>query len=242
MAFGDLVQSVATTTGVSGDLTSPTLGVGATAGNLLVVTAARSAPHSSGGAWPTVNGTAAIQDSGIAPGPNMGAAIWAVVAAGSETGVTFAGETNASGNWTVTLAEYERPTGGFASPALDVSAEDTSALASTVTTLSSGTTAATAVASSFAVALFAIDNGGNFGTPAFTNSFALSFTTISGARAGHLVATKVLSATGTQETTLSYSAGGAADELYGAIAVFSSSGGGGGGGKPWLYYARMRAH
>ena len=220
MAFGDLVQSASSTSG-SGVLTTPTLGAGATAGNLLVFAAARASTHSSGGAWPAVSGFTALDDSGINIG-NMAGAWWYKVAAGSETTVSLSGETNQAGNWTASLLEFEAPTAGWATTPLDVKAENDANIASTTSTLSSGTTAATSVAESLALAFFAIDIGSSIGTESYTNSFGTAPKVTTGARAGHGTAKKVLSATGTQTTTITI---GTADEIYGAIAVFAADAG-----------------
>jgi hypothetical protein len=215
MAFGATVQS-ASSTAASGALTSPTLSGGATAGNLLVFRAVRSSTHGSGGAWPTVSGYTLIYATGINTG-NMAAAWWAKLASGGETTVSLSGETNASGNWTASLAEYE---GSFAAGTADVKAENTANLASTTSSISTGTTGSTSASSALALTLFGIDAGSSFGTRQYTNSFAEDVLVTSGGRAAHVTAKKVLSATGAQETTLSYSAGGTADEMYGSIAVF----------------------
>src|SRR5690606_31483668 len=74
-------------------------------------------------------------------------------------------------------------------------------------------------ASSLALAFFAVDQGLNFGTRAYTNSFTEVAAATSGARAGGVLAKRVLTTTGTHETTLSYSAGGGADEMYAALVV-----------------------
>lgn len=216
MAFGDRIQT-ATNTGTSG-AANVTFSA-ATAGNLLVFTITRSAATSAAGdVFSTPSGWAnlpAANDSG----DNMAAGGWYKIAAGGETSVALDG-TNESGNWTAIVNEYE---GAFDATPLDVVAEDESNTATAVTSQASGTTATTAQNDELAVAYFGIDNGGNFGTKQYSNSFTEQGVLISGARAGSTQATRVLTATGTYTTTLSYSAGGSADEMYGAIATFKKA-------------------
>lgn len=223
MAFSDVVQVSPTGSSTSGEATA-TLSAGATAGNLLVFAVARSSAHGLPGAvWGAITGWTAGPQTQLDPAGNMAAAVWWKIAAGGETTVTT-DDTNESGNWCAVIVEYEGPfTGGF-----DVQAENEDNTASAVTSQTSGTTATTAVAQSLAVAVFMADNGGNVTDGrAYTNDFGEDAFANSGARASVLVASKVLSATGTVETTFSTTDTG--DEMYGAVLVFSGTAGGGGG-------------
>lgn len=224
MAFGDTVQISPLGSNTSGEA-SATLSAGATAGNLLVFVVSRAATTATSGDWGTISGWT-LGPFSPADGGNMCAAMWWKIAAGSETSATTV-STDEIGAWTAKIIEFEGP---FDATPYDVEADDETNVSSTTTTKASGTTATTAVASSLAVAFFAIDAGVNFGTKQYSNSFTEVTDGISGGRAALAVAKKVLSATGTQSTTLSYSSGGTADEMYGAIAVWKGDGGGGGGG------------
>jgi hypothetical protein len=122
---------------------------------------------------------------------------------------------------------------------LDVYAEANSGT-SNVTSQTSGTTGTTAQSSAHAFALFSSDSKGNTDAGvAFTNGFTSTYTytepgSINTGTSGLYSAEKVLSATGTQETT--FSTTGAGDQMIGAIAVFYLAGGGGGGGSNGMYY------
>lgn len=221
MALGDLTQAVATASATSGNLTTPTLGSGATAGNLLIFSAARSSTHTSGGAWPAVSGFTLLYSTAANTG-NMAGAWWYKIAAGGETTVSLSGETNAAGNWTAALSEWDAPTVGWNVTPLDEKQENTAGLSATATSISTNTTASTSVAEALALALFCVDSGNSLGTPSYTNSFTTGLTASSGARAAHVVAKKVLSVTGTQETTITINT---ADEIYASIAVFSADAG-----------------
>lgn len=225
MAFGDVVQS-ASGSGTTGN-GSATLSVGATAGNLLVFAIARAATGV-GVAWGSISGFSAGPSSPADSG-NMCGAMWSKIATGGETTVSTA-MTSPTGNWTATIVEYEGP---FDATPIDVTAEDETHLTTTTSSKSSGTTATTAQADALAIGFYGIDNGANFGTKTYSNSFSEVITAVTGSRAGHTQARRVLSSTGTYESTLSYSSGGTADEMYGAIMVFKKDAGGGGGGTTW---------
>jgi hypothetical protein len=223
MAFGAFVQQN-TTTGASGAATTPTLAAGATAGNLLILCVTRA---STIGTPPTVTAPAMTQLTATAAG-NLSAVWYYAIAAGTETTVTLANETNTAASFRCTLAEYEGPFAAV-SP-LDVTAEDETNLASIVTTCTSGTTATTAQNVALAIAYFcgdsasAVDGGG---TRNYTNSFTENLwesTAVSNSRAGHALASLVTSTTGTYTTT--YSVTDTGDEMYGAIAVFKADSGG----------------
>lgn len=213
MAFGDTVQTSPTGTNTSGEATA-TLSAGATAGNLLIFAFARSAVTAITGDWGTIAGWT-IGPSSPANSGNMGAAWFWKIAAGGETVVTTA-STDETGNWCAVIVEIEGP---FAASPFDVSAEDESNISTPVTSQSTGTTAATAQADEFAVAFFGADNGSNVTDGrAYSNSFTEVVFANSGARAPALIAKKVLSATGTVQSTFSTTDTG--DEMYGAVMTF----------------------
>lgn len=229
MAFGDLVQQVATT-GASGSATSPTISA-ATAGNLLVLSLARSGAQTT---YPSVTGFTALHAVPAEGGPALAGKWWWKISAGGETGVTLADEVGA-GNWRMSLAEFEGP---FEASPFDVEAEDESNIAATDTVQPSGTTATTAQADALALALFVSDSAGSFDTGrSYDNSFTEQFfesATVSAARAGMAMASRVLTATGTYTTSMTTTDTG--DEMWGAIAVWKKSGGGGGGGSTYPGY------
>lgn len=212
MAFGDLVQSK-TATGASGEA-SVTLDAGATAGNLLKLTVTRSALTATTGDWGSItdwtNGPRSPGNSG-----NMGGAVWWKIATGGETAVTTA-MTDETGNWTAIVEEYE---GAFAASPHDQSNDDETHISSTTTSQATGDITTTQN-DALLLASFGIDNGANFGTRQYTNSFTETVVVTSGGRAGTVCAKRVVAATGTYGSTLSYSAGGTTDEMYGAIISF----------------------
>lgn len=216
MAFGDTVQTSPTGTNTSGEA-SATLSSGATAGNLLVFAIARSAVTAITGDWGAITGWTAFPQSPGNTG-NLGSAAWWKIAAGGETSVTTA-STDETGNWCAVVTEYE---GAFAASPLDVQAEDETHISSTATTQSSGTTATTAQNDALAIAYFGADNGSNVTDGrSYSNSFTEVVFANSGARASVTVCKKVLSATGTVETTFTTTDTG--DEMYGAVAVFKKA-------------------
>lgn len=219
MAFGDFIQSN-TTTGGSGAATTPTLGAGATAGNLLVLMLSRSAGS---GTLPTVTGFTAISDD---VSGNLTGAWWYMEASGGETTVTLSGESG-TGTWRLCLAEFEGP---FPASPLDVQAEDVTNVSTVVTSQSTGTTGTTSQADALALGFWTADGAANVdGTRGYTNSFTervFEHGLTSSARAAIILASKVLAATGTVECTFSCTDTG--DEMYGAVAVFKKDAGGGG--------------
>lgn len=223
MAFGDFIQ-VASATGASGVATTPTLSVGATAGNLLIAVLARSG---SGGTFPSVSGFTSI--SGVNSG-NIAAEWWYNEAAGGETTVSLSGEATTTGNWRFVLAEFEGP---FPASLLDVGVanESEANISTVVTSQPSGTSGTTSQADALAVAVFTADSGSNVdGSRTYNSSFTervFESTTASPARASVALATRVLTATGTYSCTFSCTDTG--DEMYGAIAVFLKETAAGGG-------------
>lgn len=212
MAFGDVIR-VTKVSLASGE--AAVTFIAAALGNKLDFIIGRSATHSAGGAWGTPSGWTPLPDSGIAVGNVAGAGFYKI-SDGTETTVATAG-TNVQGNVQCMVIEYEGP---FAAVPLDVVAEDVTNLTNVVTSQTTGTTATTAQNDALAVAYWAFDRGDTIdGSRAYTNSFTeVGFSDQSAARAGAIVAKKVLSATGTVECTFSCTDTG--DELYGAVAVF----------------------
>lgn len=217
MAFGTRVQS-AQGTGASGNA-SATLGATATVGNLLLFMVARSTAHGSGGAWGSPgDGFTLLHDSGVNTG-NMGAAWWWKVSEGDETAVSVAG-TNESGNWRAVIEEFEGPF--HATTPFDTAVEDAGNIGTVVTSQPTGTTGTTAQANALAVAFIAADSAVNVdGGRSFSNSFTentFASDSVSAARVAVIVASRVLSATGTYSTTFTTTDTG--DEMYGSIAIF----------------------
>lgn len=217
MAFGDTVQS-ALATGASGEA-SATLSAGATAGNLLAFTIARSAT-TGGGDWGSITDWTSGPRASAASGLVTGAMFW-MIAAGGETTVTTA-MTSETGNWAASLVEYEGP---FSASPLDQSTDDETNVNSVVTSQSSGTTGSTAQNDELAIANFCIDSAPNATDGrSYNNSFTEVTFANSGARAGNIQAKKVLTATGTVECTFTTTDIG--DRMYGAIATWKKSAGG----------------
>lgn len=214
MAFGDTVQSGSIGSNTTGDASASCSA--ATAGNLLIAVVARNGVTATTGAWGTVTGWSLLWSSPANSG-NMCGSIWGKIAAGGET--SFATTmTNPAGNWVCQIHEFEGPFDPSFHDAAGGNENETN-IASTTNTISTNTGGTTASASSLALAFFAVDSGVSFGTLSFNNSFTLVATATSGGRAGATLAKRVLSSTGTYSCTLSYSAGGASDEMYAALAI-----------------------
>lgn len=138
---------------------------------------------------------------------------------------TGSGETSI--NWTyVNVASWlcQAWAGVYTMPtttiSVDVNAQANSGV-STTTSQVSGTTAATALADSLALALFGSDSATNtVAGGALTNSFTILSNVNVGTNAGLVVGEKILSATGAQESTYSTTASG--DQMWGAVVVFKS--------------------
>lgn len=156
-----------------------------------------------------------------------GSLFYAPNAAAITGGVDTLGFTkNAAGNRPTAAAGIELTAIATASP-LDVF----QVANGTGTTQTTGTTAATSVADSMAVAIWINDSLLNW--TGATNSFSafdVNFGTLAGAGGGGRLAIghKALSATGTVESTATRAAG-AGVTVVGGVAVFKGSGGGGGG-------------
>lgn len=206
-----------TSTGGSGTSRTPALGVGATAGNLLVagvVVSSSSAGFTTPTGWTLLHH---YQASGA-----LNFAFYYRVSDGTETNVTMSWVNTLQSN--AFIAEYEGWTG---TPTLDQSAENETNLASATTSCSSGSITTTQAAC-LLVAAFGSDSYNNVdGGRAYSDSFAerVAYNSGSGTRPGIFLADREVSSTGTYDTTFSTTDGG--DEMYGAIAAFYSAGGGG---------------
>lgn len=222
MAQGDLVGTPEQATGASGEA-AITFAGSPTAGHALKITVARSAIHPSGGAWSTPSGWTRVQDSGVDNAGNVAGAIWIKMADGTETAFATT-DTSEAGNWRLLYEVYEGP---FETLLVDVSAENNASLATVVTSLSTGTTAAPSQANGLVLASWCFDAAVNVdGTRGYTNSFNESdfaSASVSTARAGIAAARKVVSAGGTQECTFSCSDTG--DEGWGGIVFLKFAGG-----------------
>lgn len=228
MAFGDVIQSAKASSNNTGTVTVSFSA--AVAANLLVATFSRSINVSG---WTDPSGWTQITSSPLSSG-NLSGRWYYKIAAGGETSVVGT-TTETSAGITGIVAEYEGP---FAASPLDQSTENEANLSTIVTSQSTGTTGTTAQADELAVAFFAADALLNVdGSRAYTNSFVevLFADQAQPGRVAGIQASKVLSATGTVETTFSCTDTG--DEMYGAIATFKKSVT---GAKPWHYYAQQR--
>lgn len=213
MAFGDTINTEKGNQ-ASGDA-SITISPTATEGNLLLFGVGRGATHSAGGDWGTPAGWETVHDSGINTG-NLGAAWFWKISDGTETSVATAG----SGHQGATQSVYAEIEGPFAASPLDVKEENATLLSTVGTSISSGTTGTTAQNDEIAIAFFASDRFDTIdGTRAYTNSFTeVVISDGTGSRASSWLAKKVLSATGTVESTFSCTDTG--DEMYGSIATW----------------------
>lgn len=186
----------------------------ATAGNLLIAVASNRA----GQTYSDPSGWNRIHDGTSA---SIATAWWWKVSDGTESSIAVT--QSGSGNWTCTIAEYDD---AIADSPFDVAAENEANIASVVASQSTGTTGTTSAANSIAIALFTGRSGTAMDADrAYTNSFAedVFYGPVTN-RPGHILASKVLSATGTVECTFSNSEG---TQSYGSIAVFKLAGGGG---------------
>lgn len=135
------------------------------------------------------------------------------VSDGTETAVTWNFDSHTYAAW---FGEYS---GVSAASAFDVSASANSG-ASAVTSQSTGTTGTTGQANSFALALFASDTGTNVDVGrALTNNFTEGVFENTSTSPAILVADKILTSTGTVETTFSNTDTG--DQQCGAMLVFN---------------------
>lgn len=195
---------VATTTGTTASPTSASvsLGVTATANNVLLVAVNSDA---------TVN-TPAGYTSLVSSIHNAGCYLFGKVAAGSETGVTVTPTVAAS--TCVGIAEIGGLLAAVIASIIDKTASGGSA--ATTTTRSTGTTAGTVQADEYAVAVWgytdgnvAFPSGGSNKWSGQTNSFVekidVGTTKASGTNVGLCIAVKDLGSTGTVESTASTS-------------------------------------
>lgn len=180
----------------TGTSTSPALGVGATAGHLLVLCVAErnntGEPNAISG--PSAAGWTEVDQHVATGGLTPRAAMWYKVASGGETsGGTLAAANG--GTWAWWIADYSGNT---------VSPFDVSAKGATGGTLScpTGTTSATAQASELAIGMWSIRD--NPGTTSYNNSFIEEAAEAATTTTYLKVATKVLSSTGTQTCTASW--------------------------------------
>lgn len=231
MAFGDTVNTAEGTAASGAGTVTFTL---ATAGNLLIFHIGRSAAHGGGGTWGTPTGWTDLPNSTPGSG-NMSSGGWYKISDGTETSVTTNGTLEA-GAWHATVTEYEGP---FAASPLDVTADNETNIGTIVTSQTSGTTGTTAQADELAIAMFGADSAASVDTGrAYTNSFTeviFSNAAVSPGRGASIIAKKVLSATGTVESTFSTSDVG--DEMYGAMATFKKQASA--TGNPWYAYAQQ---
>jgi len=218
MALGDVVDSGTAGTG-GGTSLSPSLAGTAASGNLLVVCAALARSPST---LTGPSGYALIGESGSSG--NLSYGLWWKESAGTETGATVSWTDNGSG--AVSIVEYD--SAGLDLSALDASGEDLTNESTSVTSQASGS-ASNSQNTAFAVVLIAADLAtGIRDGRTYSNSFVEDINQVgsNNSRAGGYIASKVLSATGSNTTTLSSSDSGAF--ATGAIAVWSAAGGGGG--------------
>lgn len=138
---------------------------------------------------------------------------------------TGSGETSI--NWTyvnVGSQLCQAWAGVYTMPTIDISVDVVAQANSgvgVVTSQTSGTTGATAIADSLAMAFFGSDSSTSTITGgALTNSFTILSNANVGSNAGLVVGEKILSATGTQESTYTTTAAG--DQMWGAAVVFKA--------------------
>lgn len=212
MAFGDIVQGPYSA--AHGSHPQITLGVSPTVGNLIVVLQSEVAGESLGDSplatAITYEQTNSVDDVSI---------FYRVVQGGDGTtwGCT-------SGNNSVIIAwEVEGP---FDAAPFDVSAGNQGDV--DPATQSTGTTAATAQASEYAVGAITWRNVAGTAS-GWTNGFTEVGEGV-GSFAALYGAYKVLSSTGTVETTATLSGTPVGDRAWGCIATFKAASGGGGGG------------
>ena len=222
MALGDLLGNH-NTAGSGGTRTfTPTLTTAATEGNLLVVVLATAAASITLTVEPT--DFARLGDNVTTGELTYG--FWWKEAVGGEEAETVTWTGTSAGGY-CSIAEYDST--GLDLSVLDDSGEDITDESTSVTSVDSGS-ATNSQNTAFAIAYFACDLAtGMRDSRSYTNSFAedINQSGTNNSRAGGYLASKVLSSTGANTTTLSSSDSGAF--ATGAIAVWSAAGGGGGG-------------
>lgn len=198
--------------GTSTTSTTVTLGATPTNGNLLVAVCAYRADTTL--TIPTGFTLAVDRQAGTSDSSNVDTAIFWRIANSDDTTHDFT--LNMTGFVAAWVGEYSSD--GWESSPVDVTASGTTS--SLVTTLSSGTTATTAQAEELVIVGFGHRNGTT--DRSYTNSFVeQSYAAYGSPTVSLSVADKILSATGTQETTKSWTATGCATTV--AIATFKVS-------------------
>ena len=216
MAFGDLIQSISAAG--NSDSPSATLSGAITEGNLVVALFAvddgvdLSTPPSG------YNEDVVHEDT------VFGNSIFSKLA-GSGESTTVSATLASAQEWTVILAEFEGP---FDAVPLDKTVSN--AEGDVDTDGSTGTTAATAQADELLVATWVTQDGDPvLETPAVSNSFTLhEADSVGGAlgNVGGFLASRVVTATGAFESTLTWSTTGS--RCVGAMATYKKGAGGGG--------------
>ena len=218
MAFGDLVKSNTDAPGTQ-SVTSCDLGSNPTSGNLLIFIAY-------GGSGST---TVTTPPSGFTQmhenTTNFNLTTYYKVSDGTEqTAGHTHGNTNAVG---ATYAEYDMD--GNTSPSV---LTDSTAVSGTQTSKSAGSVTPTE-STNFVIGFASIDSLANAAaTESWDNSYTLDL---------NIVTDSAVAAIGTKTNTVgaqspTYSHGGTADEMYGAIGAFSFSAGGGSASDAGYYY------
>ena len=199
--------------GTGGSTTlSPALAGTATSGNLLVAhlgTTTNSGAITTPAGWTLANKHEAVQVSG---------AVFYKVSDGTETGVTITWANNRASNaWIAEFAATDLDLG--TAPIL---VEDETNVGTSVTSQSTGTTAATTVADALCLAFF---NSGQVNNTETGRSYTAGYTELyypaTSSRGGIAIAAEVVSATGTQSCTFTTTDTG--DEMYGQMLVFQGS-------------------
>jgi hypothetical protein len=205
MAFGDIVQSGEDDAGDSNSTSvSVTLGSTPTEGNLLVACHTTGATGSTGpSGWSEAFALTFADDEG--------ALYYKIAGVAESSTVTCTSSQNKSNG--LYVVEFE---GSWNATPLDVTA--TNGPTGSPSTLSTGTTAATAQNDEVAVAQFSID--GVRTVTSWTNSFS-ERADLTAQFKSLAVATKVLTSTGTVETTATFSS--SPFEAYGGIATFKKA-------------------
>lgn len=211
-----LIQSgVANTSALAASSVSVTLGATPTQGNLLVAVLNLAATTVSATPW------GATADSTSILAATLRTVIYSKTATAGESATVSA--TLSASATTHRLSVYEfSPTSGLVWAGLDKQATNTDA-GTTVATLSSGTTAATTSTDGVAVAGFSFN--GTFTGLTLTNGYTSLLN--GNATTGHLI----LTATGAQETTASWTT---ARRVSAAIAAYKQSAAGAGSGAGFL--------
>lgn len=222
MAFGDVVQSNFANNGTGANDVTATLAGDPTSGNLLIL--CHSSPSTTAPTTPTDFSIAREHDNSTTTG-----IVFYKISDGTEgTGYTVSHGT--SQRQCLGVVEVEGPWEAAPLDQVQSAGDGTT----DVTSQSTGTTGTTTQADEFAFAFFVNRARGDvFASAAYSNSFTLiGKTNTSGSNTSTAMAAArlVLTATGTQECTVSSMSGDAATNVcLGIMATFMASGGGGGG-------------